>query len=286
MTSNIDTSSLNSNFPVANSDNRSQGFRDNFEIIRTNLEIAASEISDLQQLTVRMDGPIQASTVTITSDPNGTLMLTALKPTDLAYAFVIPGTSAMRVPVGVTAQRPASAPLAPAKGMIRYNTDIDCIEFYQGYQWVSLCEGGAGPTGPTGPTGLTGSTGATGETGPTGPTAPGQILAAAQRFPFVPDAGLCLVDFRAPYEMEFGIDFAYWAVDVDTGSNAPTVLEVTADAVVIGTITIDGTSVVLSTVSLTSETYVRGTRIQIWNADPADTTLKDFTINVWAERIY
>jgi hypothetical protein len=48
MTSSIDTSSIDGNFPVQGSDNPSQGFRDNFSLIKIALDTAAEEITSLQ----------------------------------------------------------------------------------------------------------------------------------------------------------------------------------------------------------------------------------------------
>jgi hypothetical protein len=48
MTSQINYNILDANFPVAGHDNDSQGFRDNFQIIKNNFESAATEISALQ----------------------------------------------------------------------------------------------------------------------------------------------------------------------------------------------------------------------------------------------
>jgi len=56
MTSEIDTIGLNQNYPVAGEDNDSQGFRDNFTNIKTNLDTAKSEITDLQNNVIRSDG--------------------------------------------------------------------------------------------------------------------------------------------------------------------------------------------------------------------------------------
>lgn len=170
MTSNINPNAINANVPVANSDNPSQELRNNFAQIQTQLATAASEITGLQNTTIKLGGPVESNTVVLTSDPAGTLVVTRLRPTDLSHSFEIPGTGAMRVPVGRTAQRPSSSPLNPAKGMIRYNLDTDTIEFYQGTGWVSI--GATGPTGPLGgPTGPMGTYGPTGWTGPAG--APG-----------------------------------------------------------------------------------------------------------------
>ncbi len=189
MTSNIDPSVINPLVPVPNSDNPSQDLRNNFTQIRNQFQVAAQEIGSLQETTVKLGGAIESDAVTLTSDPAGTLVLTRVKPTDLGHVFQVSGTSALQVPVGRTAQRPAGAPVPPARGMIRYNTDLETIEFYQGFNWMPLGvtgptgpgmgatgatgPSGVGPAGPTGPTGIAGSatnTGATGAPGVTGPT--------------------------------------------------------------------------------------------------------------------
>ena len=48
MTSNINYTSINETFPIAGRDNDSQGFRDNFNVIKGGLATAKSEISTLQ----------------------------------------------------------------------------------------------------------------------------------------------------------------------------------------------------------------------------------------------
>lgn len=48
MASNINPTNIDGNFPVAGQDNDSQGFRDNFTNIKTNLQFAQSELNDLQ----------------------------------------------------------------------------------------------------------------------------------------------------------------------------------------------------------------------------------------------
>jgi len=52
MTSAINSSVINTNFPIAGQDNDSQGFRNNFSEIASNFTSAASEISDLQAKSV------------------------------------------------------------------------------------------------------------------------------------------------------------------------------------------------------------------------------------------
>ena len=44
----INTNAINTNYPVPGVNNSSQGFRDNFTSIKNNLNIAGTEISDLQ----------------------------------------------------------------------------------------------------------------------------------------------------------------------------------------------------------------------------------------------
>jgi len=53
--SDINTESINADYPVAGQDNDSQGFRDNFNTIKTNFTEAKSEILDLMANTARLD---------------------------------------------------------------------------------------------------------------------------------------------------------------------------------------------------------------------------------------
>jgi len=55
MASNIISSTIDETFPVAGQDNDSQGFRDNFNIIKDNFTYAKSEIEDLQNTRARLD---------------------------------------------------------------------------------------------------------------------------------------------------------------------------------------------------------------------------------------
>jgi len=48
MASNIISTTIDGDFPVAGQDNDSQGFRDNFTIIKSSLASAATEVTDLQ----------------------------------------------------------------------------------------------------------------------------------------------------------------------------------------------------------------------------------------------
>lgn len=62
--STINTNGINSNYPVPGVNNNSQGFRDNFTAIVTNLNVAATEITDLQNKVVVK----QALTGTVTNN--------------------------------------------------------------------------------------------------------------------------------------------------------------------------------------------------------------------------
>ena len=55
MASNIISSTIDATFPVAGQDNDSQGFRDNFQIIKDNFTNAASEITTLQNDTAKVN---------------------------------------------------------------------------------------------------------------------------------------------------------------------------------------------------------------------------------------
>jgi hypothetical protein len=49
------------------------------------------------------------------------------------------GSTGIRIPTGSAATRPDN----PVFGMIRYNTDLGLVEFYDGTNWVSLSVGGS-----------------------------------------------------------------------------------------------------------------------------------------------
>lgn len=55
MVSNIVSGTIDAAYPVAGVDNDTQGFRDNFNIIKTGLSTAASEITQLQNSTAKLD---------------------------------------------------------------------------------------------------------------------------------------------------------------------------------------------------------------------------------------
>lgn len=55
MASNINTTDIDETYPVAGQDNDSQGFRNNFNTIKSNFVAAKSEIEDLQNTTAKLD---------------------------------------------------------------------------------------------------------------------------------------------------------------------------------------------------------------------------------------
>lgn len=73
--SNINTNSLNINFPVPGVNNNSQGFRDNFSVSKNNLDIAGQEITELQNKTLVKEA---LTNVNLDNDMNNTLISNAL----------------------------------------------------------------------------------------------------------------------------------------------------------------------------------------------------------------
>lgn len=73
--SNINTGPININYPTPGVNNNSQGFRDNFNSIKSNLETASTEISDLQNKAI-VKSPLTGST--LNNDMNNTLLSNAL----------------------------------------------------------------------------------------------------------------------------------------------------------------------------------------------------------------
>ena len=55
MASNINWINIDETFPIAGQDNDSQGFRDNYSVIKNNFQTAYNEITDLQLNTARLD---------------------------------------------------------------------------------------------------------------------------------------------------------------------------------------------------------------------------------------
>ena len=74
MTSAINTNGINVNYPVPGINNSSQGFRDNFAAIKTDLNVAATEITDLQNNVVLKQA---LSGTTLNNDMANTLISNA-----------------------------------------------------------------------------------------------------------------------------------------------------------------------------------------------------------------
>lgn len=74
MASNINPMNINGSYPIAGQDNDSQGFRDNFTNIRTNLKYAQLEIEDLQAKAVLKAALTGSSSTTVTNDLTGVEM--------------------------------------------------------------------------------------------------------------------------------------------------------------------------------------------------------------------
>jgi hypothetical protein len=90
-------------------------------------------------LTITLDGNVvstmTSSTVTFGDiNINGNVISAGTNNVTIASdIFNVSSTQALKVPIGTTAERPASA----YKGYIRYNSTIDQIEWYNGTQWMS-----------------------------------------------------------------------------------------------------------------------------------------------------
>lgn len=203
--SDIDPNTIDASFPQPDQNNDSQGFRDNFAAIQANFEKAALEIGNLQSTLIGATGPVYTPTPSQITGPVVNLV-TAFRNSDSTYVLTFPGTGAVQIPAGTTAQRPAVTVGPAGYGQLRFNRDTNSLEIYGAGGWGNVnqgptgTQGETGPTGPlggptgpqgdrgipgpvgpmgmpgipgvTGPTGNTGPTGATGPTGETGPTGP------------------------------------------------------------------------------------------------------------------
>jgi hypothetical protein len=90
-----------------------------------------------------MTGDLDLNTHKIVNLVAGTVAGEAVEYVQFSNAFVNPtftGTGFMLIPKGTTAQRPVS----PVDGQMRYNTDTNQFEGYQGGAWGQL---GGGATG-------------------------------------------------------------------------------------------------------------------------------------------
>ena len=190
MSSNIDTSGINTQFPVQGTDNPSQGFRDNFSSIASQLDIAASEITDLQDAVNNVTFTLNTATATVLggvkigsgvdisgdgtiSVPPGAYTLTTATTTQLGGVKIgsgvnISGDGTISVTPGAYTLPTATA---NTLGGVKIGTGINITN---GVISIAAGYGATGPTGATGPVGATGPAssipGATGPTGATGPS--------------------------------------------------------------------------------------------------------------------
>lgn len=172
----IDPNTININVPKVNQASDSRLFRDNFNAIRNNFLAIGDVIANQQTTTLTINGVVNGqASVDLTS---GTVNLTTrFLDTSSDVVLEIPGTGAIKLPVGSTAQRPI-----PVEGIIRYNFDSHKIEYHDNTTWRSLAtfagitgptgpsNGIVGPAGPMGPPGIPGNQGMPGLRGPTGPS--------------------------------------------------------------------------------------------------------------------
>jgi hypothetical protein len=91
MASQINPLNIDGNYPVANQDNNSQGFRDNFTNIRVNFQDAAAEITDLQNKAI-LKAPLSGESV-LNNNMNDALLLAAKIQDFSATRVVVPETS-------------------------------------------------------------------------------------------------------------------------------------------------------------------------------------------------
>ena len=55
----------------------------------------------------------------------------------------ITGTGALKLPAGTSSQRPGS----PVAGQLRFNTETNTVEGFNGTEWGAIAGGGTGGTG-------------------------------------------------------------------------------------------------------------------------------------------
>lgn len=93
MASNIISTTIDETFPIAGQDNNSQGFRDNFSLIKTGLATAASEITALQ---------VGGASLSRDNDFNGHAIANAVYNKFYGAVLVNTNASSASVPVNVS----------------------------------------------------------------------------------------------------------------------------------------------------------------------------------------
>jgi hypothetical protein len=97
--STINTNAIDGNYPVPGKNNSSQGFRDNFTSIKNNLNIAATEITDLQNKAVVKSA---LTGVPLNNDMNNTLISNALTRSFRASTYNLGGALTGLVTINVS----------------------------------------------------------------------------------------------------------------------------------------------------------------------------------------
>jgi hypothetical protein len=99
MTSQINPNNIDGTYPVAGQQNNTQGFRDNFTNTKTNFQIAATEITDLEN-----KGVFKAALTGTTLDNNmGDNLIYAVKLNDVSYMYLQQTTTAGSISVDYSA---------------------------------------------------------------------------------------------------------------------------------------------------------------------------------------
>lgn len=99
MASNINPNNIDGTYPIAGQDNDSQGFRDNFTNIKTNLNYAAAEITDLQSKVILK----QALTGTVLNNNMNGAVLSNAQLQNMSETRVLIGTAAGSVTLNYAA---------------------------------------------------------------------------------------------------------------------------------------------------------------------------------------
>jgi len=97
--SNINTNNINTNYPVPGVNNSTQGFRDNFTSVKTNLDTAYTEITDLQNKVVVKSA---LTGTTVNNDMANTLISNALTRTFRASTYNLGASLTGIVTINVT----------------------------------------------------------------------------------------------------------------------------------------------------------------------------------------
>lgn len=172
----IDTNigiTYNENYPVLGVDQSSQGFRDNFLVLKRaieNLQSATSSSSSIFSIasSIGSGGDVRVTVgfkdnafILPTGNPNtstvaGMLRHTSGVPqaydgtgwrtvltTDALGGVTVPSSSYLKLPTGNTQNRPT----APADGMIRYNTTLGVVEVFRLGDWTNVASGSGGGIG-------------------------------------------------------------------------------------------------------------------------------------------